>query len=84
MSNSMFDDDFQAVSNDRGINGGSADDSDKKEDKGRRRGNNENPSADLVRVYLNGIGKTALLTACLLYTSPSPRDRTRSRMPSSA
>ena len=27
-------------------------------------------------------GKT--LIACLLYTSPSPRDRTRSRMPSSA
>ena len=26
----------------------------------------------------------ALLLACLLYTSPSPRDRTRSRMPSSA
>ena len=26
----------------------------------------------------------ALLVACLLYTSPSPRDRTRSRMPSSA
>ena len=26
----------------------------------------------------------ALLGACLLYTSPSPRDRTRSRMPSSA
>ena len=25
-----------------------------------------------------------MLTACLLYTSPSPRDRTRSRMPSSA
>ena len=24
------------------------------------------------------------LRACLLYTSPSPRDRTRSRMPSSA
>jgi len=24
------------------------------------------------------------LSACLLYTSPSPRDRTRSRMPSSA
>ena len=24
------------------------------------------------------------VTACLLYTSPSPRDRTRSRMPSSA
>ena len=28
--------------------------------------------------------KEALDTACLLYTSPSPRDRTRSRMPSSA
>ena len=27
----------------------------------------------------NGKGKS-----CLLYTSPSPRDRTRSRMPSSA
>jgi len=26
----------------------------------------------------------ALYQACLLYTSPSPRDRTRSRMPSSA
>ena len=25
-----------------------------------------------------------LLNTCLLYTSPSPRDRTRSRMPSSA
>ena len=24
------------------------------------------------------------VVACLLYTSPSPRDRTRSRMPSSA
>ena len=29
-------------------------------------------------------GKSTLLNACLLYTSPSPRDRTRSRMPSSA
>ena len=26
----------------------------------------------------------SLATTCLLYTSPSPRDRTRSRMPSSA
>ena len=25
-----------------------------------------------------------LIISCLLYTSPSPRDRTRSRMPSSA
>ena len=32
-----------------------------------------------------GIKKeTALPIICLLYTSPSPRDRTRSRMPSSA
>lgn len=29
----------------------------------RRNQTNDNPSADLVRVYLNGIGKTALLTA---------------------
>ena len=27
---------------------------------------------------------TGVFLACLLYTSPSPRDRTRSRMPSSA
>jgi len=31
------------------------------------------------RVYVNGN-----IYTCLLYTSPSPRDRTRSRMPSSA
>ena len=30
------------------------------------------------------IGETTDLAACLLYTSPSPRDRTRYRMPSSA
>ena len=29
-------------------------------------------------------GRLAMLGVCLLYTSPSPRDRTRSRMPSSA
>ena len=28
--------------------------------------------------------RRVLLSSCLLYTSPSPRDRTRSRMPSSA
>ena len=33
--------------------------------------------------YINN-WKTPLLVICLLYTSPSPRDRTRSRMPSSA
>ena len=27
---------------------------------------------------------TIVVNTCLLYTSPSPRDRTRSRMPSSA
>ena len=31
-----------------------------------------------------GIWQHWLSYACLLYTSPSPRDRTRSRMPSSA
>ena len=29
-------------------------------------------------------GYTCRISGCLLYTSPSPRDRTRSRMPSSA
>ena len=36
---------------------------------------------------VNGISSDAIRIAgisCLLYTSPSPRDRTRSRMPSSA
>ena len=32
-----------------------------------------------IKVIIAGAGG-----ACLLYTSPSPRDRTRSRMPSSA
>ena len=32
----------------------------------------------------DGNAMTTLFYACLLYTSPSPRDRTRSRMPSSA
>ena len=30
------------------------------------------------------LGMEAIYEFCLLYTSPSPRDRTRSRMPSSA
>ena len=34
------------------------------------------------KIELNEIMK--LINNCLLYTSPSPRDRTRSRMPSSA
>ena len=32
----------------------------------------------------SGCGKTTLLNICLLYTSPSPRDKRQSRMPSSA
>ena len=32
----------------------------------------------------SGIGEGTINQNCLLYTSPSPRDRTRSRMPSSA
>ena len=34
--------------------------------------------------YLSNILKAGAFPVCLLYTSPSPRDRTRSRMPSSA
>ena len=37
---------------------------------------------DVVHVSMRGKRRTA--STCLLYTSPSPRDRTRSRMPSSA
>ena len=36
----------------------------------------ENPGSESLRQGVAGL--------CLLYTSPSPRDRTRSRMPSSA
>ena len=37
-----------------------------------------------VAVYLEGLLDQTEGYDCLLYTSPSPRDRTRSRMPSSA
>ena len=49
-----------------------------------------NSSAQSLPGYAIFTPQNALLytwasnTACLLYTSPSPRDRTRSRMPSSA
>ena len=38
------------------------------------------------KVWTSGghMAQKGMLIACLLYTSPSPRDRTRSRMPSSA
>ena len=32
----------------------------------------------------SGCGKSTTARACLLYTSPSPRDKRQSRMPSSA
>ena len=35
-------------------------------------------------IYFSVITLTTVGYGCLLYTSPSPRDRTRSRMPSSA
>ena len=42
----------------------------------------------VVMTGLSGSGKSSLafdtIYACLLYTSPSPRDRQKSRMPSSA
>ena len=37
---------------------------------------------EALKYFLNV--KNGDLGGCLLYTSPSPRDRTRSRMPSSA
>ena len=37
-----------------------------------------NPQAEVTGIHL------ALDVTCLLYTSPSPRDRQKSRMPSSA
>ena len=43
------------------------------------------PTSDMIRVMDYLVKKeTRLIGPCLLYTSPSPRDRTRSRMPSSA
>ena len=39
---------------------------------------------DIVRTIDVGYTAFARMKRCLLYTSPSPRDRTRSRMPSSA
>ena len=37
-----------------------------------------------ILMMLLGEDEAAEVLNCLLYTSPSPRDRTRSRMPSSA
>ena len=42
------------------------------------------PGGFSVLLAGSGMVEYSRLTPCLLYTSPSPRDRTRSRMPSSA
>ena len=51
----------------------------------------QNPRVDTFEVDMDNCGPKVLdilfkikNEICLLYTSPSPRDRTRSRMPSSA
>ena len=41
-------------------------------------------TADLVAAVNAGVAVRTVLQGCLLYTSPSPRDATLSRMPSSA
>ena len=41
----------------------------------------QHKGTNLVELF---VGPGELGKVCLLYTSPSPRDRTRSRMPSSA
>ena len=50
--------------------------------------NLNNASHNILEMHWDGddlLGTVEVLsTPCLLYTSPSPRDRTRSRMPSSA
>ena len=43
-----------------------------------------NMNAILEQIPASSIESIEVVTNCLLYTSPSPRDRTRSRMPSSA
>ena len=43
-----------------------------------------NPLINLVVVNQESDAADSWIISCLLYTSPSPRDRTRSRMPSSA
>ena len=48
----------------------------------------DNTGANATMIYVPakfaGAAIIEAIEACLLYTSPSPRDRTRSRMPSSA
>ena len=42
------------------------------------------PSADTIKFSTGGVERMAITNSCLLYTSPSPRDLSTSRMPSSA
>ena len=49
----------------------------------------QKPPEQVKVILINAVGfggnaVSILISSCLLYTSPSPRDRTRSRMPSSA
>ena len=44
----------------------------------------DNPNPEVVTFHFSPSSGVARASTCLLYTSPSPRDRTRSRMPSSA
>ena len=54
-------------------------------DLGKMAGAVLNPSTPLDTLeYCLELCDLVLIMSCLLYTSPSPRDRTRSRMPSSA
>ena len=54
--------------------------------KSKMNSNKENFDVIIVGSGIGGLVTASQLAAkgCLLYTSPSPRDRTRSRMPSSA
>ena len=42
------------------------------------------PNIFFINTGVESFASTRIFKVCLLYTSPSPRDRTRSRMPSSA
>ena len=46
--------------------------------------NGEDAKEFLQNLISNDINKVSDTNSCLLYTSPSPRDRQKSRMPSSA
>ena len=47
-------------------------------------GSGASESVDSIGESIDGISVVEGLSTCLLYTSPSPRDRQKSRMPSSA